>query len=90
MSIMKKILSQHKAAWLQELPGVLWSYHTTPRVSTGQTSFSLIYGLESVLLSDVGMKQHFAELENQAMIEFDLATIDELKELAEIKMERYK
>ena len=30
--------------WLDELPAVLWSLHTTPNKSTGFTPFFLVYG----------------------------------------------
>ena len=34
---------------MEELPHVLWTYRTTPRRSTGETSFSLTYGAEAVI-----------------------------------------
>ena len=35
--------------WIDELPLVLWSLRTTPNRATGQTPFSLIYGVEAVI-----------------------------------------
>ncbi|XP_020156583.1 uncharacterized protein [Aegilops tauschii subsp. strangulata] len=40
-------------SWLDELPAVLWSLHTTPNRLTGFTPFFLVYGAEAVILTDV-------------------------------------
>ncbi|KAJ9542345.1 hypothetical protein OSB04_028851, partial [Centaurea solstitialis] len=45
----RKRLKDAKGKWVEELPSVLWVNHTTPRTSTGQTPFSLVYGCEAVL-----------------------------------------
>ncbi|KAL0339301.1 UNVERIFIED_CONTAM: hypothetical protein Sangu_1452200 [Sesamum angustifolium] len=50
--VSNKILLQHlktkldgaKGSWVEELPGVLWAYRTTPKTATGETSFCLVYG----------------------------------------------
>ena len=45
----------HRApeAWIDELPGVLWSLRTTPNHSTGFTPFFLVYGAEAIIPSDI-------------------------------------
>ena len=35
--------------WANKLPYALWGYHTTEKVSTRATSFSLTYGMEVAL-----------------------------------------
>ncbi|XP_071728782.1 uncharacterized protein [Rutidosis leptorrhynchoides] len=35
--------------WVDELPSVLWVHRTTHKNSTGETSFSLVYGTEAVI-----------------------------------------
>ncbi|RDY06989.1 hypothetical protein CR513_08961, partial [Mucuna pruriens] len=35
--------------WAEELPQVLWSYHTTPHSSTNKTPFRLTFGTEAVI-----------------------------------------
>ncbi|KAJ9544306.1 hypothetical protein OSB04_024013 [Centaurea solstitialis] len=45
----RKRLKEAKRKWVEELPSVLWANRTTPRTSTGQTPFSLVYGCEAVL-----------------------------------------
>ncbi|KAL0449610.1 UNVERIFIED_CONTAM: Gag-Pol polyprotein [Sesamum latifolium] len=38
---LKTRLEGAKSSWVEELPGVLWAYRTTPRSSTGETPFCL-------------------------------------------------
>ncbi|KAJ9556978.1 LOW QUALITY PROTEIN: hypothetical protein OSB04_011592 [Centaurea solstitialis] len=45
----RKRLKGAKGKWVEELPSVLWANRTTPRASTGQTPYSLVYGCEAVL-----------------------------------------
>ena len=46
---LKKRLEDAKGRWVEELPHILWTYRTTPRRSTGETPFSMIYGAKAVL-----------------------------------------
>jgi transposase InsO family protein len=39
--------------WVEELMAVLWSIRTTPSRATGQTPFSLVYGAEAVLPTEL-------------------------------------
>ena len=39
--------------WIDELPVVLWSLRTTPNLATGQTPFSLVYGAEGVIPTEL-------------------------------------
>ena len=52
---LKKRLDGAKGRWAEELPNVLWAYCTTPRRSTGETPFSLTYGAEAVILTEVNL-----------------------------------
>uniref|UniRef100_A0A2N9FB44 Integrase catalytic domain-containing protein n=1 Tax=Fagus sylvatica TaxID=28930 RepID=A0A2N9FB44_FAGSY len=47
----KKRLEEAKGRWVEELPTILWTFRTTPRSSTGETPFSLTYGLEDMDLA---------------------------------------
>ncbi|KAL0433687.1 UNVERIFIED_CONTAM: hypothetical protein Slati_2703000 [Sesamum latifolium] len=40
----KRRLERVGGNWAEELTSVLWAYRTTPRGSTGETPFSLVYG----------------------------------------------
>lgn len=39
--------------WVEELLSVLWAYRTTPRTSTGETPFSMVYSSEAVLPAEI-------------------------------------
>ena len=51
---LKKRLDDAKGKWVDELPHVLWTYHTTPQRSTGKTPFSMTYRLEVVIPLEFG------------------------------------
>ena len=54
LSGLKKRLDDAKGKWVEELPYVLWTYRTTPRRSTGETPFSMTYGVETVIPLEFG------------------------------------
>ncbi|XP_074277440.1 uncharacterized protein LOC141601076 [Silene latifolia] len=58
MENLKKRLEEIEGKWADELPRVLWSDRTTPKVATGQTPFSLVYGAEAVIPSEVRVPTH--------------------------------
>ncbi|RVW90215.1 Pol polyprotein [Vitis vinifera] len=41
--------------WVEELPGVLWAYRTTPGRPTGNTPFALAYGMDAVIPTEIGL-----------------------------------
>ncbi|KAL5561410.1 hypothetical protein UlMin_031157 [Ulmus minor] len=47
-------LNGAKGAWVDELPQVLWAYRTTCRTSTNETPFSMTYGAEAVVPTEIG------------------------------------
>ena len=51
---LEKRLDDAKGKWVEELSHVLWTYQTTPRRSTRETSFSMTYGVEIVILLETG------------------------------------
>ena len=54
MAGLKKRLDDAKGKWVDKLPRVLWTYHTTPRRSTGETPFSMSYGSEAIIPLESG------------------------------------
>ena len=54
VSGLKKMLDDAKGKWVEELPHVLWTYRTTPRRSTGETLFSMTYGVEAIIPLETG------------------------------------
>ncbi|KAL0301890.1 UNVERIFIED_CONTAM: Gag-Pol polyprotein [Sesamum radiatum] len=51
---LKTRLGEDKGNWVHELPGVLWAHRTTPKESTQETPFNLVYGTEVVRPADIG------------------------------------
>ena len=46
-------LQKHDRRWIVELLVVLWFHRTTPNRATGQTPFSLVYGAEAVIPTEL-------------------------------------
>jgi hypothetical protein len=46
-------LKSYVGKWVKELPPVLWALRTTPSRATGHTPFSLVYGTEAMLPTEV-------------------------------------
>ncbi|RDY06839.1 hypothetical protein CR513_09110, partial [Mucuna pruriens] len=46
---LQKRLEKENGRWVEELPQVLWSYHTTPYSTTNETPFRLTFGTEAVI-----------------------------------------
>ncbi|XP_074298491.1 uncharacterized protein LOC141629375 [Silene latifolia] len=91
---LRKRLEELGGMWADELPLVLWSDRTTPKIATGQTPFSLVFGAEAVIPSEVLVPTHrygcqTAE-QNQIEMTRSLDTADELGESADIRMASYK
>ncbi|XP_071718730.1 uncharacterized protein [Rutidosis leptorrhynchoides] len=49
----KARLGKHQLGWVDELQHVLWPHRTTPKDSTNETPFSLVYGIEAVIPAEV-------------------------------------
>ncbi|XP_074297439.1 uncharacterized protein LOC141628163 [Silene latifolia] len=91
---MKKKLEEIGGKWADELPLVLWSDRTTPKVATGQTPFRLVFRAEAVIPSEVRVPTHrygsITEDRNQVEMASSLDTIDELRTSAHIRMASYR
>ena len=73
--------------WSKKLPFALWAYRTSFRTSTGATPFSLVYGMEVVLLVDIEMRSLRVALEQQiSKIEWAQSRYDQLRLLNERRL----
>ncbi|KAK4389972.1 hypothetical protein Sango_2060500 [Sesamum angolense] len=67
---------------------------TTPRGSTGESSFFLAYGTEALIPAELGIPMHrimhFNEESNFQLLKEHLDLINEIREAAFIRMQRYK
>nr|CAN67118.1 hypothetical protein VITISV_035158 [Vitis vinifera] len=91
---LKKRLEQAKGKWVEELPGVLWAYRTTPGRPTGNTPFALAYGMDAVIPTEIGLPtiRTDAAKQNDANTELGrtLDWADEVRESAAIRMADYQ
>ncbi|KAL0428191.1 UNVERIFIED_CONTAM: hypothetical protein Slati_2993900 [Sesamum latifolium] len=80
----KRRLERVGGSWTEELTSVLWAYRTTPRGSTGESLFSLVYGTEAIIPAELGMPSHrvinFSEERNTELLRESLDLIEELRE----------
>ena len=83
---MKKRLDDAKGKRVEELPHVLWTYRTTPRRFTGETPFSMTYGVEAVIPLEIGFSttrtSSFNPKDNDEHLARGLDLIDEKRENA--------
>ncbi|KAJ9550407.1 hypothetical protein OSB04_014452 [Centaurea solstitialis] len=80
----RKRLKGAKGKWVEELPSVLWANRTTPRASTGQTPYSLVYGCEAVLPIEAQIPTARSRTYDQNVINlsYDLDALEEIREKA--------
>ena len=43
---LKRRLEKAKGSWAEEVPRIVWAYHTTEQSGTHETAFSLVYGCD--------------------------------------------
>ena len=93
MNRLKRRLDGAKGRWEEELPNILWAYHTTPRRSTGKTPFSLTYGAEAVIPVEVNLCSAqvagFDPAQNNKLMVERLDWFDECREAAIIRLVEY-
>ncbi|RVX18478.1 Retrovirus-related Pol polyprotein from transposon 17.6 [Vitis vinifera] len=94
ITALKKRLEQAKGKWVEELPGVLWAYRTTPGRPTGNTPFALAYGMDAVIPTEIGLPTIRTEAGRQddanAELGRNLDWADEVRETASIRMADYQ
>ena len=91
---LKKRLNDAKRKWIEELSHVLWTYRTTPCRSTRETHFSLTYGVEAIILLEIGFPtlrtSSFNSSSNNELLEKRLDLIEERRENAMIQLAYYQ
>ncbi|XP_071731366.1 uncharacterized protein [Rutidosis leptorrhynchoides] len=81
----KERLGKQRRGWVEQLPKVLWDHCTTPKNSTGETQFSLVYGSEAVLPAEIAIPTERMLSFNQNQNSKDLRTnLDLLEERREM------
>ena len=91
---LKKRLNDAKRKWIEELSHVLWTYRTTPCRSTRETHFSLTYGVEAIILLEIGFPtlrtSSFNSSSNNELLEKRFDFIEERRENAMIQLAYYQ
>ncbi|RDY08985.1 rnhA, partial [Mucuna pruriens] len=86
---LRKRLEEAKGRWAEELPQVLWSYHTTPHSTTNETPFRLTFGTEAMIPVKIGEPSPrtalFEPSRNEKELRANLDLIQEAREIAQIK-----
>jgi hypothetical protein len=60
-------LKPYARKWVKELSSVLWALRTTPSRAKGHTPFSLVYGSEAMLPTEVEHKSFRVQQFNKAV-----------------------
>ncbi|PWA62681.1 rve domain-containing protein [Artemisia annua] len=85
---------EYKTCWVDELSSELWAHRNTPKESTGETPFSLVYGIEAMISVEMLIQTEiFAmvnEDENKDSLRLDLALAEEKHDLAAIRLAHSK
>ena len=94
ITALKKRLEQAKGKWVEELPGALWAYRTTPGRPTGNTPFALAYGMDVVIPTEIGLPTIRTDAAKQSDANMELGRnldwTDEVRESAAIRMAYYQ
>ena len=90
---MKYFVIDAKGRWVEELPHVLWAYHTMPRHSTGETPFAMTYGAEAVIPLEANFPtlrtSAFTPSSNDDLLGESLDLVEERRERAMIHLVYY-
>lgn len=94
MQDLKTKLEHVRAMWIEELPCVLWSFWTTPHVTTSEMPFSMVYGAETVLPIEIGVViariQAYAPTGNEVAWMEELDLVEKRHAHAVYRMEQYR
>ena len=77
---------------MDELPGVIWAHRTTARRSIGISPFSITYGMEAIIPTEIGMltiRTGMPDQENAELVIEDLDMVEELRESAAVRISYY-
>ena len=91
---LKMRLEGAKGRWEEELPNVLWVYRTTLRRSTGETPFSLTYGVEAIIPAEINLCSArvlgFNLAKNSELMLKQLNLLEKHRESATIRLAEYQ
>ncbi|GAU19161.1 hypothetical protein TSUD_89260 [Trifolium subterraneum] len=87
---LRRRMDASKGNWTEELHNILWSYRTTPHSTTGETPFRLTYGIEAVILVEMGeppsrIEYPHEEDINDELMRKELDLVEELRTGASLR-----
>lgn len=86
---LKKKVEHAKARWVELLPEIVWSYHTTVQSTMREILFSLVNGTNAVIPVELSVPsrrvEDFREPESQVGRLLHLDMVDELRETIRIR-----
>ncbi|RDX66492.1 Tf2-11, partial [Mucuna pruriens] len=86
---LRRRLKEAKGRWAEELPQVLWSYHTTLHSTTNETPFCLTFSTEAMIPVEIGepspMTALFEPSGNEEELRTNLDLLQEAKEIVHVK-----
>ena len=81
---LKRRLEKAKGVWEEEVPKIVWAYHTTPQSSTMETPFSLVYRSDAMIPVEIHESSPrflgFVAEESNKETKVNLDLIDEARE----------
>ncbi|XP_022030562.1 uncharacterized protein LOC110931477 [Helianthus annuus] len=90
----KTRLGRHESNWLEELANVLWAIRTTEKASHKRTPYSLVFGSEAVIPTEVGvLTQRTLNMDpetNNKETMLNLQFLEETRDQAAIQEAKYK
>ena len=90
----KTRLEKAKGLWADELPTLMWAYRTTPRATTDDTPFSLTYGFEAVVPTEIGLPTYrvanYDDQGNEEALRVELDLVEEKRDQAYLRMAAFK
>ena len=91
---LKKRLEGTKGNWVKELPNILWANQITPRRSTCETPFSMIYDAKVVIPVEVSLSSSrvagFTQGHNNECMVGNLDALEEWKDMVAVRLANYQ
>ncbi|XP_013628220.1 PREDICTED: uncharacterized protein LOC106334478 [Brassica oleracea var. oleracea] len=89
VNMLKKRLEGSHGKWAEELHGVLWAYRTTPKTATQENPYSLVYGSEAIIPTEMHVRTTVSgstsQEENNELRTLSLDLLDETREAARLR-----
>ncbi|KAK2997608.1 hypothetical protein RJ639_026556 [Escallonia herrerae] len=80
--------------WVEELPKIIWAYHTTTCTATGETPFSLAFGTEALIPLEIGLPSvrliTYNPNTNDDSLRSNLDLLEEKRDQAAIRLAAYQ